>query len=278
MKTKTITCTLTAIVAVALATILTLGFTVWGWGKQKTDWEYLSAKGKLTIGITEFAPMNYYEDGNLVGFDTEFALAVCEKLGLTAEFKIIEWGSKELELNSKNIDAVWNGLTWNETRASNMDLTDKYLKNKGVLIAKAGSQYATQTTPLGSGVKLAVELGSSAETSANTIDLTKNANIIAVDTGAKCFMEVEAGTVDVAYVDYLQAQAIIAGNNDYNDLVICDMEVDTDWSAYSVGLRKNSPETLAKFNIAIAELMADGTLEQIAIKYLGSADLLYRTV
>lgn len=71
----------------------------------KSDADYITDKGTLLIGITLFSPMNYYEDDELIGFETEFAKAVCEKLGITPEFVEINWDSKEIELNSKNIDS-----------------------------------------------------------------------------------------------------------------------------------------------------------------------------
>ena len=73
---------------------------------------YISNKGELVIGVTYFEPMNYLDaDGKLTGFETEFAEAVCEKMGVTPKFQKIDWDSKEVELNSKTIDCIWNGLT-----------------------------------------------------------------------------------------------------------------------------------------------------------------------
>ena len=103
-----------------------------------SDWEYIKNKGKLVIGITYFAPMNYKNaDGELVGFETEFAKAVCAELGVEAEFQVINWNSKETELASKNIDCIWNGMTITEERAANMSLSIPYMQNKQVKVVKA---------------------------------------------------------------------------------------------------------------------------------------------
>ena len=67
-------------------------------------------KEELVIGITYFAPMNYMENNELTGFETEFAKAVCNKLGMTAKFQEIKWESKENELNGNAIDCIWNGI------------------------------------------------------------------------------------------------------------------------------------------------------------------------
>ncbi len=101
------------------------------------DLAYVKEKGVLNIGITLFAPMNYYDDANkLIGFETEFAEAVCAKLGVKANFIEINWDAKEIELNSKNIDCIWNGMTITEDRLENMSISAPYMQNKQVMVSK----------------------------------------------------------------------------------------------------------------------------------------------
>ena len=103
-----------------------------------SDYKYIMERGKLVIGITYFAPMNYKnDDGELVGFETEFAKAVCKKLGVEAEFQVINWNAKETELAAKNIDCIWNGMTITEERAENMSLSIPYMQNKQVKVVKS---------------------------------------------------------------------------------------------------------------------------------------------
>ena len=95
-------------------------------------------KGELVIGITYFAPMNYQnEDGELVGFETEFAKAVCAKLGVNAKFQEISWAAKETELEAKNIDCIWNGMTITAEREENMSISIPYMQNKQVKVVKS---------------------------------------------------------------------------------------------------------------------------------------------
>ncbi len=102
------------------------------------DLAYIKGKGKMVIGITYFAPMNYMDDKNqLIGFETEFAKAVCEKLGVEAEFVEINWNSKEIELAAKSIDCIWNGMTITDERLANMSISVPYMKNKQVMVAKS---------------------------------------------------------------------------------------------------------------------------------------------
>ena len=37
---------------------------------DESDWGYIEGKGKMVVGMTLFAPMNYYEGDEFVGFDT----------------------------------------------------------------------------------------------------------------------------------------------------------------------------------------------------------------
>ncbi len=103
-----------------------------------SDWAYIQNKGKLIIGITLFAPMNYKDaNGELIGFETEFAKAVCDLLGVEAEFQVIDWNTKEVELNAKNIDCIWNGMTIDAKRAEAMSISVPYMMNKQVKVVKA---------------------------------------------------------------------------------------------------------------------------------------------
>jgi len=105
--------------------------------EKDSDWEYIKNKGELVIGITYFAPMNYKENGELVGFETEFAKAVCAKLGIKVKFQEINWDSKETELAGKTIDCIWNGMTIDEDRKANMSISIPYMQNKQVLVVKS---------------------------------------------------------------------------------------------------------------------------------------------
>ncbi len=106
--------------------------------ESNSDYKYVMDKGELVIGITYFAPMNYKnDDDELVGFETEFAKAVCKKLGVKPVFQEISWAAKETELAAKNIDCIWNGMTITEERETNMSISIPYMQNKQVKVVKA---------------------------------------------------------------------------------------------------------------------------------------------
>ncbi|MGI5971577.1 MAG: transporter substrate-binding domain-containing protein [Oscillospiraceae bacterium] len=137
---------------------------------EEDDWAYIQEKGKLIIGITEYAPMNYYdESGRLIGFDTEFAEAVCEILGVTPEFIVINWDTKEIELQAKSIDCIWNGLTVTEERKENMDFSASYIKNMQVPVIASKNKDRFKTVDDLKKAALVAEAGSAGETEAKSL-------------------------------------------------------------------------------------------------------------
>ena len=95
----------------------------------------------IVVGIDDaFAPMGFRdEEGNIVGFDIDLANAVGEKLGVTMEFKVIDWDAKEIELKAGTVDCLWNGLSVTPERMEAMAFSNKYLNNKIVLMSLADS-------------------------------------------------------------------------------------------------------------------------------------------
>ena len=103
-----------------------------------SDLAYIQDKGTLVIGITDFEPMDYKDaDGNWIGFDADMAKLVAEKLGVDIEFIVIDWDNKIMELDSKAIDVVWNGMTLTDEVKNSMECTNPYFNNAQVVVTKA---------------------------------------------------------------------------------------------------------------------------------------------
>ena len=247
-----------------------------------SDWEYIKGKGKITIGITLFAPINYYdESGELIGFDTELAKATFEKLGVEVEFIEINWDSKEIELNSKNIDAIWNGMCITEERKQNMSMSRPYLYNTQAMVMKADKEADIMADI--SGKYVVAEQGSTGEgklqgtiADDDTVVVSakeyfKDANYTPVDSMAKALMEVKSGIADVALVDSVCALAMVGEGTDYDDLTV-NLDNNFGLQEYGIGFRVGSDVT-ELVNSAIIELTRDGTVAQIAEKY-GLTDML----
>ncbi len=269
------------ILALGLAIMLMLGVFA-GAALAESDWEYIQNKGKLVIGMTLFAPMNYYEGDKFVGFDTELAKAVGQKLGIDVEFVEINWDSKEIELNSKNIDCIWNGMCITEERKQNMSITNPYLYNTQAIVAKADKMDALLAGGM-KGVYVVAEQGSTGEGKlqgtiaddetvvVSAKEYFAEANYTAVDSMAKALMEVKSGSADVALVDSVCALAMVGEGTDYADLAV-NLDNNFGLQEYGIAFRKDSDVT-EKVNQAIIDLTKDGTVAEIAARY-GLTDML----
>ena len=233
----------------------------------ETDAAYIEGNGKLVVGITIYEPMNYYDDaGKLTGFDTEFAEAVCAKLGLEPEFVEINWDTKEIELNAKSIDCIWNGMTITEDRMANMSISAPYVKNAQVIVVKADSTVASTADLVDA--TLVAEIGSAGEAQIDGDDADANlakAEYVGMTKQTDCLMEVKAGTADAAVLDWTLAMSMVGEGTDFADLKMVDgVELATE--EYGIAFRQGSDFT-AKVDAAMAELVADGTLPALAEKY-----------
>ena len=127
----------------------------------ESDLAYIQDKGTLVVGITDFAPMDYQnESGEWVGFDADLAKAFAESLGVKVEFVEIVWDNKVLELDSKTIDCVWNGMTLTSEVTSAMACSNAYCNNAQVVIVPADKAADYQTVESVKDLTFAAEAGS----------------------------------------------------------------------------------------------------------------------
>lgn len=228
----------------------------------ESDLQYIKDKGKMTIGYTVYAPMNYTdENGEFVGFDTELATAVCEQLGVEPEFVEINWDTKVVELDAKSIDCIWNGMTLTDDIMANTACTKPYAKNAQVVVMKTGSGYTSTADLVGKTV--VAEAGSAGETTIQEDENLSQADYVSKSVQTDCLMEVAAGTADAAVLDLTLASAMIGEGTDYADLEIVD---ELNAEEYGVAFRKGS-DAAAAVDEAFDALKADGTMQTLADKY-----------
>ena len=227
---------------------------------EKTDSEYVQEKGSLVVGITVFEPMDYEDaDGKWIGFDADMANAFAESLGVKAEFQIIDWDSKVMELEGKTIDVVWNGMTLTDDVKNAMECSNAYMNNAQVVILPADRAEAYPDAEALKAVSFAVETGSAGKEMAEANGFT----FTEVADQATALMEVKAGTADAAIIDSLMAGAMIGEGTSYADL---KATIGLNSEEYGVGFRKDSDlaDALNKF---FEEAIADGTMEAVAETY-----------
>ena len=247
--------------AMMMAMVLTLTcFAACGAGGS--DLENIQKKGKIVIGITDYAPMDYKDaNGQWTGFDAEFAKLFAEELGVTCEFYVIaDWSKKFMELDTKQIDAVWNGMTITEEALLNASVSDPYVVNAQVVVMKADKLANYPDAESMKNLKFAVENGSAGQKAAVAAGIN---NIVAVQDQGAALMEVAAGTSDACVIDITMANAMTGEGTSYASL---GYAVSLTSEEYGVAFRKDSDLT-EKFNAFMDKLLADGTLQALAAKY-----------
>ncbi len=222
----------------------------------------------IIVGYTVYKPMNYRDDtGEFIGFDTDLATAVFEKLGYKVIFKEIDWNNKYLELNSGTIDCIWNGFTANTSdadgvaRSEKVDFSYNYMLNKQVVVTT--KELAATVTGFDSlaGKIGAVEEGSAGDT--HLVSLTGSVKKSCVSQ-LEALQQLALGTADFVVLDEQLATAYV-GMGDYAGLeVVTSLSGDPEY--YAIGFKKGS-ELTAKVNQMLEELAADGTIDTIAKRY-----------
>lgn len=227
-----------------------------------SDLAFVQNKGKLVVGITDYAPMDYKDDnGEWIGFDADFAKLFAEELGVEVEFFVIaDWSKKFYELETKNIDVIWNGMTITDEVKLNTSCSDPYVVNAQVVVMKADKIDKYPDAESMKDLAIAVENGSAGQEAA---EATGSKTIIAVQDQAAALMEVAAGTSDACVIDITMAYAMTGEGTNYADLAA---GISLTSEEYGVGFRKDSDIT-EKFNAFMAKLVADGTLQKLADEY-----------
>ncbi len=238
-----------------------------GEASAESDLAYVKEKGKLVVGITEFEPMDYQDaSGQWIGFDADMAKAFAESIGVEAEFVVIDWDNKILELDGKTIDCVWNGMTLTEEVISAMECSNPYCNNAQIVIVPSDKADQYQDVDSLSELSFAVENGSAGEEQAELLGLSYTP----VADQASALMEVAAGTCDAAIIDSLMAAAMVGEGTGYADLTYT---VGLNSEEYGVGFRKGS-DLAEALNGFFKDSYADGSMAECAETYKVQAALI----
>jgi polar amino acid transport system substrate-binding protein len=252
------------IISLVLAVLMLVGcvavFSACEKPSDKGDLAAVKDAGKLVVGVTVYEPMDYLDkDNEWTGFDAELAKKFAEKLGVNCQLVIINWNNKVAELNSKQIDLVWNGMTASEELGQQIDFSVSYAKNAQVAVVKKGS---TLTAADVKNATIAVENGSAGATVAE--ETIKGTKINKVTAMVDALNEVKGNTSQVAIVDITMAQNVV-GKGQYEDLQILEGASYGD-EIFAVGLRQGS-DLKAELDAFLKEEYANGNMTKLAEKY-----------
>lgn len=254
------------IVAIIVALMMLFAFTAVA---EESDIDYIKQKGVLVVGITDFEPMDYQDgNGEWIGFDADMAKAFGAYLGVEVEFVVIDWDSKNLELDSKNIDCVWNGMTITPGVKAAMAVSSPYCLNGQVVVVKAEKAAEVVSPESVAGWTFAVEGGSAGEEVASSFGW----NVVPMQSQADALLEVASGSSDACVIDLLMAAAMVGEGTSYEGLTYT---ITLNEEEYGVGFRLGSDlpgELDAFFDAAYA----DGSMQACAEKYGVQASLIAR--
>lgn len=220
--------------------------------------------GTLIVGFDQdFPPMGFVgDDGEYTGFDLELAQEVAKRLGLEYKAQPIAWDSKDMELESGNIDCIWNGFTMTG-REDDYTWTEPYMANQQVFVVANDSDINSQADLAGKIVE--VQADSSAEAAlkeAPELTATFKELLTTADYNT-AFMDLEQGAVDAIAMDVIVAGYQIQQRN--ADFKILDDSLSEE--EYGVGFKKSNTELRDKVQSTLEEMAEDGTLQEVSEKW-----------
>ncbi len=223
--------------------------------------------GTFIVGFDQdFPPMGFLgDDGEYTGFDLELAQEVANRLGLTYQPQPIAWDAKDMELETGNIDCIWNGFTMNG-REENYTWSEPYMDNTQIFVVAPDSGIATLADLAGKVVE--VQVDSSAQAAlADMPELAETFKELVVTPDYNtAFMDLEQGAVDAIAMDVTVAGYMIQERN--SDFVILEESISSE--VYGIGFQLGNTELRDKVQGALEEMAADGTLKTISEKWFGT--------
>ncbi len=227
----------------------------------------MESKPIVIVGLDDnFPPMGFRDETDeIVGFDIDLAKATALRMGVEFEFQPIDWKAKELELKSKKIDILWNGLTITEERKNNMLFTQPYLKNRQVIVVKNGSPVATKADLAGKIIGLQNDSSALDAVEKDTATLATLEDIMKYDNNVLAFSDLDIGRIDAVVVDEIVAKYYITQNN--ANFVL--LEENFGDEEYGVGFRLEDTELRDRVQAVLTEMDQDGTAAKISEKWFG---------
>lgn len=225
-----------------------------------------AAGGTLIVGFDQdFPPMGFVGDnGEYTGFDLDLAKEAASRLGLEYKAQPIAWDSKDMELESGNIDCIWNGFTITG-REDDYTWTTPYMANKQVFVVANDSDIKSQADLAGKVVEVQADSSAEAALKENQDLANTFGQLLTTPDYNTAFMDLEQGAVDAVAMDVIVAGYQIKQRN--ADFKILDDSLSEE--EYGIGFKKGNTELRDKVQGALEEMAADGTLAKISDEWFG---------
>lgn len=235
-------------------------------GNSSTTNSQNEEKPTYIIGLDDtFAPMGFVdENGNLVGFDVDLANEIAKRKNFEIKFQPIDWAMKETELNSKNIDMIWNGYSITPEREEKVAFSEPYFEDKQLVITMKYSDIKTLADIKGKVLALQAE--------STALDAVKKSpglfeslgELVEYPSNNEVFQDLQAGRCDVIVVDEALGRYYLKLNSDIDFRVL---EEDLGLEYMAVGFRKDDNKLRELINSGLRELKDDGTYDSIKAKW-----------
>ena len=235
---------------------------------EDTSLQDIKDKGTLVMGLDDaFPPMGFRdEDQNIVGFDVDVAKEVANRMGVELVLQpIMDWSANIQELNTKNVDCLWNGLSVSPEREEALTLSTPYMENTQVVVVLADSGYNTLADLKDKTV--VVQTGSTAEQAIekNTEFKDSLKDLVSVADNVKAMMDLAVGGSDAVVMDEVVAKYYM--NQEPGKYKVLDETLADEY--YAVGFRKGDEALKNEVEKQLQAMAEDGTLAQISIKWFG---------
>lgn len=237
---------------------------------QTDEWQRIKQDKQITIGLDDtFVPMGFRDkNGKIIGFDVDLANAVFKTMGIQVKWQPIDWSMKETELNTGNIDAIWNGYTKTAARAKKVAFSNSYHKATQVLVTLKKNNINRFSDMQGK--VLGDQTASSGDESFNKYPnilkkYVKDQKVIGYDTFDKAFNDLNAGRIDGLLIDEDYARYYVAHQANPQNYTVTVGGFSVDETA--VGFRKSDKQLRQAVNETLAKFKEDGRMSQIEDKW-----------
>lgn len=237
---------------------------------QVDEWNRIKKTKQITIGLDDtFVPMGFRDkNGKLIGFDVDLENAVFKTMGITVKWQPIDWSMKETELNTGNIDAIWNGYTKTAAREKQVAFSETYHNATQVLVTlkKNNINHFTDMKDkvLGDQTASSGDEGFSKYPKVLK-QYVKDQKVVGYDTFDKAFNDLNAGRIDGLLIDEDYARYYVAHQPNPKNYTITVGDFPVDQTG--VGFRKSDNGLRRAVNKTLAAFKADGRMNEIEDKW-----------
>lgn len=223
---------------------------------------------KLVMGTNAaFPPFEFTTSEGLVGefdgIDVAIANNIAKSMDMELEVADMEFDGLIAAVSTGKVDMVAAGMTANDERRQSVDFSDTYFTASQVMVVAPDNEDITKAEDLKNDKTVGVVLGYTGD-SIVTDDLQlAEDKIVRANRGLDIVQDVKNGKLDAVVIDSATGKALAENNGlkVIEDAEACEAE------EYAIAVKKGNTELLDKINAILAEMKANGEIDELAVKY-----------